>query len=299
MISIIYGDEPYIIEKWIQKQGSNSNEWNTSYFEELTEEVFDLAKQYPFMSYKRVIVVKIKTLGNNEAFLSYLENPLDSTDLILVPQTIDKRSNVYKRCKKLNLLKECNKLNDALLRKFVGNLVQLQNGIISEEMYLYFIQRIGYFSDERVTLYDVVNAIKQLLFSSKEVTEEIISTLVEESFHEKTYVLTKYLFQKDTKQLFYHLERFLQEGESPIGMLSLVLRNFRILYKKYLYADQKDISNQLGISSYQLNQIGFCNKIQAENAIQLLQNGVNMIKNGNDGRIVMISVLSKIVTILS
>lgn len=299
MISIIYGDEPYIIEKWIQKQGSNSNEWNTSYFEELTDEVFELAKQYPFMSDKRVIVVKIKTLGNNEALLSYLENPLDSTDLILVPQTIDKRSNVYKRCKKLNLLKECNKLNDASLRKFVGNLVQLQNGIISEEMYLYFIQRIGYFSDERVTLYDVVNAIKQLLFSSKEVTEEIISTLVEESFHEKTYVLTKYLFQKDTKQLFYHLERFLQEGESPIGMLSLVLRNFRILYKKDLYADQKDISNQLGISPYQLNQIGFCNKVQAENAIQLLQNGVNMIKNGNDGRIVMISVLSKIVTILS
>ena len=107
------GDEPYYIDKLTDKfskeiLAEEEREFNqvTLYGKDITtEQIIAEAKQYPFGTEKRVVIIKeAQRLKNIEILDSYLDNPQPSTVLVIAykGKSVDKRKKFGK-----NLGKKC------------------------------------------------------------------------------------------------------------------------------------------------------------------------------------------------
>ena len=101
-IYFLMGDEPYYIEKLCEEFAKNlltnkQKEFNqvTLYGKEITtEQIISEAKQFPFGSEKRLVIIKeAQNLKNIEQLDSYFNNPQPSTVLVIAykKKTIDKK----------------------------------------------------------------------------------------------------------------------------------------------------------------------------------------------------------------
>lgn len=256
---LYYGDEPYLINKKLKEITGSINlpEFNVSKFEDFTAETLDACRQYPSMADYRVVIVEGDVFSkNNELLLEYVKEDDPSTMLILVPPAVDKRKKLFKEIKKSKGLKEFRKLNRKQLHEFIKDRVKTNDGTISFENTDYFIDRLGYLDrDSNICLYDVISSLNKLLFYNKNITRESIDTLIKPSASDNVFKLVDYIVRKDSKKAFSHLEGLLELNNNSIGLISLILRHFRLVYKVSLYKDNSNLSKELGVHSRALSSI--------------------------------------------
>lgn len=281
MLKVLYGNEPYLIRCEIEKAKASVDDMNFSEFDELSDNVYELAFQYPFMTNKQVLVVSLEKLPDND-FVDRLKNIPSFTELYLLPSKVDKRTGVYKKLNKMGVLQEINKLDNGHFLKLCSQFIQREGSSISDEVLRYFSKYIGYADDEEVTLFSVEIAIKQLCHSSKEINIDDIHSLVKRTTNQKTWELSSVLLSLDGKKLYKLSNQFLSERESPIGMLSLLLRTFRLAYKASLLKGEKpkQIEEHIGVPIYQFKDALRFRPETLSKVMDILQQGVNRIKGG-------------------
>ena len=134
------------------------------------------------------------------------------------------------------------------------------------------------------------------------ITKEAVDTFVIESNTSKTFALTKELLKRNDKKLFMLAKHFIDDKENPIGMLSLLLRSFRLAYKASLYYGDKndaEISKLLGVPAYQFKEAAEYAPEQISNVLDLIQSGVSEIKTGMASpEVVFINTLAKMLNCL-
>lgn len=305
MVNLFYGIEPYIIKHEIDSLTKDVDAMNVASFEGLTKEVFELAVQYPFMAEKQVIMVSLKELPTGdeaERCIKALGKVPSFTELILLPQKgVLKNGKLFKYIEQEGRVKECSKVGEMQLFSMCKRLVDSQGSSISDEVLRVFINHIGYLVDEDVTLYTVSTSLKQLCFSSKEITEEDVRALVPESVSAKMWELSDILLNLDGRTLFKKTQILLDEKETVIGMLSFLLRSFRLGYKALLLKGKTptEISKILGVQSYQIKGVLKYSSRQISTCMDILQGGVIQIKRGvADEKVILITCLSKALNVL-
>ena len=93
----------------------------------------------------------------------------------------------------------------------------------------------------------------------------------------------------------------IEKKENPITLLSLIARSFRLAYKATLYGelDPIEISSLIGVPTYQFKEGLRYNAEVLEKSLNILQNGVNQIKDGEaNSEIVFYITLGSIITLL-
>ena len=301
MIKVLFGEEPYMIDNTIKAAKDGLGEMNIINYDTLDNEVVTRAIQYPFFSNKQVIIVRPTTLGTfSNDILRYFDKPEDFTDLFIIPEQIDKRTSAFQECKKRGFLQECNKLTDSQLQTFILTRIKNASQKITADSYNYLVERSGYRDDPDVTLYALEIYLKQFSFHAEdEITCEVIDALVEKSITQKTFVLSTKLLQGETNELFQLAGHFISEGESVIGMLSLLLRVFRLAYKATLCKEKspQEIGKLLGVPTYQFKDALKYEPAVISDALELIQGGVNDIKGGKaPARVIFIKCLGEVIS---
>ena len=298
MFKILYGNEPYRIDKAVAKCKKEIKEpgINVGFFDSLGKDVLALCRTYPFLEENRLVVVSVDSL--TDEVLNFMDIP-EFTNLFVLPSACDKRTGLFKKLSNAGLTEELNKLTENQLRTFIVKYLKNNGGLITERAYEHLVERSGYFENDNVNLYTIEIYLKQLMLLGTVITDENVNRIIHPSCNENVYALTKALLSNDGEYTIDLCKRLLERGEQPIALLSLLLRTFRLGYKASLFTTESlnEVSALIGVSAYQLKGTLCYPKEILNNALDIIQEGIANVKSGG-GKNSFLFTIAKLILIL-
>jgi len=156
-IYLLWGEEPYFIDKIVDLLEASILDESMKGFNQTivygrdvtTKEVIDLSRRYPMMgNYQVVIVKEAQYLDKIEGLELYLENPLDTTILIIAfkHKKIDKRKSFYKKInssKTNSVVFESQKVRDYNIPKWIETEIKSRKLSISPVALMLMSEYLG------------------------------------------------------------------------------------------------------------------------------------------------------------
>lgn len=272
MIGVYYGNEPYLIkiEKNRFMKEIKNPEMNLICSSVMSEEIIGYLNTYPIMDERRLAVLDIDSLAqiDNADFRSYMENPSDSSDLFIMVRSLDMRTKFAKELANKKLLHECKKLTDInSVVKYLLPVIKKAGGRITEAAMKEFLTRENYLEAD-INLLNVINDLKGLLTIDKDITLPMVKTYIRINEVQNCYALAKMIVNQDFADLKKQSE--LISGSDSIGVLSLLMREYRIAWKLKV------------INGFQAKYAVFKNLSQDTlfQGIDICQKAIDSVKNG-------------------
>ena len=260
---LLYGEEEYLKNKWLKElQDATVSEddlMNYSLFEgkdiDVTK-VMDVGETMPFFATHKLIIVKesgfFKTGKKEETqkLAKWIENIPDYVVIVFIEKEIDKRNGLYKaiNSKKGALAFDCPEESD-LMRLLTG-VCQERGMQISAATLRYFLQNMP------PSIHYMLGELEKLsaYCSNEEVTKGAIQAVCVFSLEQRVFELLKEMNKKNTTEALAIYNRMIESKESPIGVLVLIARQYRILLQvKYLIKTRtpaKEIAKLVGIPPF-------------------------------------------------
>ncbi len=139
-VYFLMGEEAYFLDKVADYMQSNllgeaesAFDQQVFYGNDVTmNQVVDAARQFPMMAERRVVILReAQLIRQLDSLVSYVENPLPSTVLVLVyRKDLDKRLKLYKALKKTAAIFVSEKLKDYRVKDWILTYVREQGGRI-------------------------------------------------------------------------------------------------------------------------------------------------------------------------
>lgn len=169
-VYFIAGEEPYYIDEISDYIEGNvltdiEKEFNQTVIygrETDIQAIISYAKRYPMMANYQVVIVKeAQDVQKIEELISYLENPLDSTLLVInyKYKKIDKRKSFFKQIDKKGVLFESKKLYDNQIAGWINSYVRERGYDITPKASAMLTEFLG------ADLSKVVNEISKLILN--------------------------------------------------------------------------------------------------------------------------------------
>lgn len=230
-------------------------------------EILAKANTLPFMSEKRIVVVKdVGLLASDPGFDHFLDAVFeipDSTVLLLMEtQTpVKKNQKLYKRFDKARRVIAMERLSGQVLRRFLAGYLAKQNRRIRPEVLEHFIRLSGY-SDRQFTgdLEGLVNTLDQIAsVSEEEVTMAAVDAFLDPFSAETIFDLLAAIARKDGAAILNLLDEF-EVREEPAGrILYMIARQTgNLLYYKTMRETGRsdgEIFRFMGIKPYEGKKI--------------------------------------------
>lgn len=289
MLKIWYGAEPYLIQSLKAKEEAlvENPEFNVIDFgDELDETAYNQCYETGFFTDKKYLVFTTADL-KNPYIAKLIENEPENEVRIIVSK-FEANLKVAKSLKP-EQVQEFKRLSDKDMPKFVKYFLSKWKTNIRETDFNYLITRIGYSGRENCDLYTVKNWLQEL-FSLDEVTKADIDFVIPPDEKANAFALFKLLSEGEK---YFELAEKLLVTEEAIGLLSLLLSNFRIAYKVSIVTGNPE--GEIGVPKYRIANIPEETCIKG---MSLLQEGVNAIKSGENGRDVFIRISGGLITLL-
>ncbi len=272
---LVYGEEPYLIDKFRKKiiDEVKTPEFNLMETSEFTEAEQNFLCQHALFGDKKVLIYRANSLKESGEFVKYVSEKGKTTDTYIFVQEVDRRSKVYKMFKKEEV-QVFKKLSRDVLEKTVMQFVKKAGCEITTEAYQLYLQLINYDSEE-TNLYDVLHSLKRLC-AVKEITKETVEYTVLDREQENIFLLIQLIMQGKYSDVFRQAELILQnQPNNVIGVLSLLLRSYRLAYKMEVC--------HCSLSALGVNGRTFVPRMSADRcseAMDVLDDMVNLIKRG-------------------
>ena len=221
-------------------------------------EILSLAKQYPMMGDKQLIIVKeaqdLKLNDEETKILEkYVENPVESTILVFAHKhkKVDSRKKVFKTLDKAKMLFHSEPVKDYNLAKWIDdearNLqIKLAPGI-SQLL-------ADYLGNDLSRIANELNKMKLVLKDGEVLDGKLVETHIGISKEFNVFELQKALGKKDANTAFkiaYYMGK--NPKTNPIVMTIGNLYNFFsnvVLYHTVSHQSPPTIASELGINSY-------------------------------------------------
>ena len=240
---------------------------------EFTEAEQNFLCQHALFGDKKVLIYRANSLKESGEFVKYVSEKGKTTDTYIFVQEVDRRSKVYKMFKKEEV-QVFKKLSRDVLEKTVMQFVKKAGCEITTEAYQLYLQLINYDSEE-TNLYDVLHSLKRLC-AVKEITKETVEYTVLDREQENIFLLIQLIMQGKYSDVFRQAELILQnQPNNVIGVLSLLLRSYRLAYKMEVC--------HCSLSALGVNGRTFVPRMSADRcseAMDVLDDMVNLIKRG-------------------
>ncbi|SHJ75969.1 DNA polymerase III subunit delta [Tepidibacter formicigenes] len=266
---LFYGKETYLLDNVIKvfKESLNHSllDFNYSILDgrEITMDLLlSNVETLPFMDDRRIIIVKEFELLKNKRknfteedennLIDYLKNtPQQSTLVFIVYGDIDKRRKLVKELIKQGIVINCDRLDSTELFKWTKNRFEKENVDIGRQEIMYFLNIEDYQNKtSNKTLSDLENQIIKIAsFTGKgnTVTKEVIDKLSSKKIENDIFKLIDAIGNKNSSLSMKILNDMILEGESPLMILSMIGRQFRII-----------------IQSKQLQKVGYSSNVIAQ-----------------------------------
>ena len=283
------GKESYLKKQEIDKirQSMECPELNFQHFYEIDDSFYNFLFSFPFIGDKKVAVLHF--FPDSEDFLDTVKQIPDFTELYILSATIpDQRKKAVKELVKLVNTKEFEKINENLLYKCIlsrlqrlgysKNEVEAVKDILMESFQ-------GYFMHSEMDL-EVVQKHVNLIAFSGELSTDNIRNFAPDNSDFRAYRLSSLLLSGDFSCIDF-ANQLLEQGETAIGLLSLIAYQIRICYKACLFPEENYL-NLIGIRNYQLYK-DFKNYTADtyKRVYHILMNGISRIKKGEKARAII------------
>lgn len=284
MVQILCGNESFCIDKKIEKQKKlitelpeiNISEFGDDY---MAVDVMGAIIASPILSEKRLVLLKLREMKRADELKKIADAVPESTIFVLAVPAVDKRTSFYKAYKE-NIV-SCEKLTEEDVVKFIAQ-KSAEYGIrATKDGAVELIRRVAYLEVEGVNLYAVDTAIKQLSMLKKDITEETVKSLLPESRTGKAYDLAKLLCAKNYGELISQSHYLLDNGESEIGLLSLIARVFRLAWRDKVHGKGKS-----GAPFHQYEMATVYSEEILSKEQELLNEAIGKLKSGQSKRLV-------------
>jgi len=272
---LLYGTEEYYIDdavkmaknKYVDENYESMNYMEFEKLESSFVEFYEFATTFPFMSEKKLCVVKDAgfltssgSLGKKEEeqLLDFIEKDYDSciTIFLIKGGKPDLRKKTVKNIK--DKIFEINKLNEAELSKYIVNKFKNYNLSITMQDADYIANNCGYLEYEStVSLYHVNNEIDKVALynkNSKNVSIDDIDKLLIKSVESNIFKLVDFICEGNKKKAFDILEEMLLNNTPEQFIIHMIARQYRMLYQ-YVILQSKgynfnDIMTQMKLKNF-------------------------------------------------
>lgn len=262
---LLYGDEEFLINdvvKIIKKAyiDRNFEDMNYNEFDKIEDcfsEFYEYATTFPFLSEKKLCIVKDSTFltsggslnkNDEDKLINLIEQGNDSTIIVFQIKNgkPDSRKKIVKRLKEKNSIFEINKLNESELNKYIldkfnKNKIEISSGDAS-----YIAINTGYLEYEsNISLYEVNNEIDKLISYSadiKKINRDDIDLLMIKSIESNIFKLVDYICEGKKTKTNEIIEEMLLNNTPVQFIIHMIIRQYRMLYH-YIVLKNKGYSN--------------------------------------------------------
>lgn len=259
---LLYGQESYFIEEGLRSIRNAvvlqaDRDFNLTQFygrDFKANEVVEQARTFPVFSERRLVIIKNlheASAGQLDGLLSYLEDPVPETVLLLTAEKIDARRKLYQLLKKNGTVIEFKKIYDNQLPSFVRELAKSSDMTLTGGALKLFCKRVG------TNLVEVQGELEKLVgyLGERDLADESdVAAIVSDTRIESVFDLTDALGQGDSSTALKLLDRLLAEGQAPLMVLAMMIRHFRQMWKiRELIAQkvpQNELPRRVGASPY-------------------------------------------------
>lgn len=227
---LFYGKEQYLVSQ-MKKQLhhtliSPEDTMNYAYFQGKktnSEEVAELAKTLPFFNDHRLIILDQTGLGKktNAVFLDQLKECPDTSVMIFIEDTVDKRSKIYKFLSKEGHAVSFETPSDKDLIKWVQSLLKKEGKEMSTSVIQNFLYRCG--SD----MFTLKNELKKLISYTEgkiQITQMDLDKLTSSQTTNQIFVMLEAIAKKQRDKVLTLYYDLIELKESPFGILALLVR---------------------------------------------------------------------------
>ena len=274
MITIVYGNEPYLIDREKQSvlSGLYVPEMNYLKSDKFDKDTITFLNTYPMMpDTKRQAFLDIDKMSvlDTEEFREYLEEPVKTSDLFILIREYDGRTKFGKFLKESGYLKACNKLssNEDVQKVILYELKKTGARITADAM-AELLKRENYLDSEDVTLLSIISDIHAVCVIDKDITLPVIQTYIQSHEVADRFALAKMIQSNDIASLVK--QTMLLSKDDLIGTLALLLREYRIAWK----------NNFAKLQSVKYVTFKGMNIHDSLKAMGILQDAIDSIKSG-------------------
>ncbi len=263
-VYLVYGEETYLIDKTLDilkekiLQDGLSDLNLDSFYGQSTDmgQIVDAIEQLPMMAPRRMVIIReLQDIRDQELerLLERLENPIDTTVVVLVASQIDKRRKTYKKLLSLNdvVSAEYRRPYENEIPRWIEQIAKKYGIRLSMDVRNLFHQLVGNNLNE---IEAEIRKLSQYIGDKKTVYLEDVNRVVSRSRIESVFDLANAIGESQQEKAFVCLGNLIENGQSELGILALVARHVRILSEvKEGQAQRKPdkiLSSELKISPY-------------------------------------------------
>ncbi|MFN3698501.1 MAG: DNA polymerase III subunit delta [Pseudobdellovibrio sp.] len=233
----IYGDEPFLIEQCIERfkyavLNEATIDFNYSLYYAADVEVTSLketVETLPVFSERRLVVLK-----NSQEFKdsewqeidSVIKKPVDSTVFVLFADKIDKRKKHFKNLIDHAQSIEFKKPYDNEIPRWINYYASYYDLKLTQAAIHRMHRLIG---NNLAEIYAQLANLKNYLNGQNLVDVSEVNAVVSNTREENIFDFTKAVGQKDRVLALEQIVNLLDQGQSEIGIVSLLARHMRIL----------------------------------------------------------------------
>jgi DNA polymerase-3 subunit delta len=191
-------------------------------------EVVETANTLPFLVERRVVLVRNAERYQSEAagraLFDYLENPCESTVLVLLANPLDKRLKLYRACEKAAVLVECPRLQEHEAALWVRQEIEARGKQVDAAAVGALTERTG------TSLADINNAVALVCgyVTGDTVTADDVAAACADTHEEEVWALTDAIARSDTPVAVRVLREIVDPNKNEfqiLGSLNWLLRS--------------------------------------------------------------------------
>ncbi len=294
MIKLIFGEETYLLDKTLEAEtsGIETPEMNLTVFDDGydVKTVERICFTEPFLADRRAVVLRLPELKADDELKKLVGKIPEDVIFIVAADKVDKRSALYKAFQKS--VCECSKPDANKVYDLVRRVVEKEGCKAERDAIEEMVKRLNYYDDTAINLYSVIGCARQLS-QSGDVTLSLVRAMLPESSAGKAWNLLRLICEKKMSEAFSLLNYLLDSGESAIGVLSLILRGFRLAWKE---AAGVPVEGNL---RYQYAPAAVFSAKKLVLAQEALENAVERLKSGAEASVMSRLALVKVADVLN
>lgn len=247
-IYVLMGDEPYFIDKISNQIEENALQPDEKDFNQTVvygadvdgAQVVDMAREFPLMAMRRVIIIKeAQGMKNAAAIDKYLANPVASTILVLCYKGGKVERGVVAKAKSKGVVFESKKKRDYELPTFVEQYLKQQKGTIERKAAAMIAEHVG--ADLARLTSEVDKVLISLPPDDRRITPEIVEQQIGISkdfniFELKNAIVTKNVFKAN--QIMKYFDNNPKAG-SLYAVVPLLFNYFQNLMIAFYAPDRR------------------------------------------------------------
>lgn len=234
-VYLLYGEEDYLKKNYRDKLKAaflpQEDKMNYAYFEGKNidpMEIIGLAETMPFFADLRLIVVENSGFFKNacQELADYMREPAETVRFIFVEQQIDKRGKLYKAVGRLGRAVEMKVQDEKSLLPWIGGKVRKEHKQIKESTARYLLSKVG---TDMTCLDQELEKLFSYTMEEQEITIGHIDDICTPQLLDRVFAMVEAVALKQQKKALDYYYDLLALRESPMKILYLLVRQFRIL----------------------------------------------------------------------